>query len=575
MIRYSLNGEVFNMECITIKNNDLNVLLFLNNNGFYGYEFYYDKVKSVDNNIINVFKYFKLSDNKEYIKKENGYDIYLDKDTNLKHYLKNGIESFNLLFLNNGVDAVSYLGNDNHKSKHKIFNIKNMVLVATSLGLILGINYYSTKRVEYVSRYENYMVSNDYSLLDIKSLINNSAFLTEEEKEYIYNEDFITDILKTINDSSFLKFQLQRKINNIRIESFEEDDGALGYYSVDHPNTLFLKDYNGLDIYSKDVVAHEFIHMCQGAYGYNLLTEACAEIISYEYYDETNLSSYYEQARLVKKLMEIIGPEAVWHYNFTGDFSKIRDAVQPYLTYDEYIDFLHDLTFSYDDYLDNVPKFKNLDSLLTKLYKSKFNKNIEDDEVIREINYNNRTLVRYYFNPRLINQENSYYIDDINKEYGVMSLEDAINEKYIIATAIAREPIDSSVAFILSNYGVFSITREIDYSSADIVIYQSTNSYKGLFITASINGVKYNDVNVDNLVKEGIINANYYLVTVKELSYEEYISKDYHYDSEVIISKANSTLVVSDDTVSGYFPTKRYIPTINDRVESINKILEK
>ena len=108
--------------------------------------------------------------------------------------------------------------------------------------------------------------------------------------------------------------------------------------------------------------------------------------------------------------MEIIGTNPIMIYNFTGDFSLIEDRVKPFLTEEEYNEFLDDLTFDYDDDSLNYPKYESLDRLLSKLYTAIYGSNIEDNKVIDLIDNGDRTLNRYYFNSKLKSNERTYYL---------------------------------------------------------------------------------------------------------------------------------------------------------------------
>ncbi len=323
------------------------------------------------------------------------------------------------------------------KSKKKIGTVKLHILGVTyALALVaLGLAA-SLKTDAYTIRALTPIVieMSDYKTSDIYHLINSSPYLTEEEKKFIYNEDFINDVLELINKDNHLKYNFSLFFNNIKISNFEDElddlERAFGYYDTDYPSTIYVRNYEELTDAKKDIVAHEFIHLCQDVRGYNLLIEASAEIISNEYYN-TPISYYLTQVKLVKKLMEIIGPEPVWIYSFTGDFSLIEERVKPYLTDSEYEEFLNDLTFDYDNNSINKPKFDSLEVLLEKLYFARFNSEIKDDLVISLIDKDNRTLSRYYFNSRYINYENSYYIDYRERYSHGSGLEGTIKNEFI------------------------------------------------------------------------------------------------------------------------------------------------
>ena len=286
--------------------------------------------------------------------------------------------------------------------------VYTLTLVAASLIVSNNIDNYNIRAVTY----QDAPIA-DFETTDLYHSINTSTYLTEEEKAFLYNEDFLSDVVDTINYDNNLKRNIGIYFNNIKIESFSDDtediEKLFGYYDTEYPSTIFIRDYDELTDVKKDVIAHEFVHLCQDVMGYNLIIEASAEIISNEYYN-TPVTNYLPQVKLLKKLMEIIGPEPIWNYCFTGDFTSIEERVRPFLTEEEYQEFLNDLTFDYDDIDKNIPKFESLDRLLSKLYSATYDSDINDNIVITLINNDNRTLSRYYFNKRFINQENSYYL---------------------------------------------------------------------------------------------------------------------------------------------------------------------
>ena len=57
------------------------------------------------------------------------------------------------------------------------------------------------------------------------------------------------------------------------------------------------------------------------------MTEACAEIIAYEYYDAP-VDSYLEEVKRTRVLMEIVGSDPVWQSNFSGDSSKLHELLK-------------------------------------------------------------------------------------------------------------------------------------------------------------------------------------------------------------------------------------------------------
>lgn len=480
---------------------------------------------------------------------------------------------FNLLktdnvydFYKSGYSSILYKGNGKENDK-KRFHFGKIVIVI-SLATLLALNSIGSSDLKaYYINSVQFSVP-DYTVNDLRDMLYSSIYLSDEEKNFLYNEDLFNDIVQTINDYNYIKYMYTNYFDNIRIISYEEPPSnivnAMGYYTPDNPSTLFVSHYEELDQYKKDTVAHEFIHLCQASYGYNLITEACAEIISNEYYNVA-ASCYSSQIKLVKTLMEIIGSEPIWVYNFTGDFSLIEENVKPYLTDEEYIEFLDDLSFDRDDYNLNRPKFNSLEGLLSKIYTQKFNQDINDNKVISLINSYDRTISRYYFNKKYINEENSFYLNYDEGSYQNVSLEEAMKLELIQLYSHKETPLDPETAINLANEGNYSVVRKIDYSSADIIINRSTFQNSKMIFSGYVNKVEYEDCDIDDLVLKGIIKIDYTLIDMKLLSAKEYLNHEYPDDVEIkVYKKSDTEFNESDGTVYGFVPRKDYLPLTNE-----------
>lgn len=471
-----------------------------------------------------------------------------------------------LFFNNNGTYAVMY---DSHKksikSKEKILRFKKIVAV-TSMMALLMLNKCSAldTKIVNVSHYLTYN-SQQFDTNYFRDKIFASTNLTNEEKTFLYNEDFLNDIMPLINSDNYLKFKFNSYFTNISIKPFGENymdnDQNLGFYTLDFPNTLFIKDYENLDE-NKDTVSHEFIHLCQDTTGYNMIIEACAEIISNEYYEDAKISSYTEQVKLVKTLMEIIGTYPVWYYNFTGDFSLIEEKVKPYLTSEDYSLFIDSLTFSYDSYAVNVEKFKIFEKVLSVLYKNIYGSDIKDNDIIRLVLKGDKTLVRNYFNNR---KEESYYLDFKDAEYETISLDKAVNDKMVMIFYVKKIPISYEGAMVIMASSSLSVQREIDYSSADISIIKSCTGNSKYIISAIIDGIKYEDVDVDELVAKGIIKADYYVVDFRYLTADEYINKKYDETAKIFVSHSGDVTINDDYSVYGKVPKKVQLESVFEK----------
>lgn len=560
------------MEVIHIKERNIDTIIYMNHNYYYGYRYVGNTIESIDN--LNIIKSFLLSKNNTKLPKYGKYDVYLDNQTGIKHYFYHGIENFNLLFLNNGMYGVSYLGNKNKLSNMKKFTLKNKIVICTCLGLILALG---NIEAETIKLNNNPSQIDNYELVDIKKMIYLSPNLTEEEKNYLYNEYFLTDILTIINDSCYEKYKMAECFYNIDIIGYNDEAHAnqAGYYCLDTPSNLYIKNYTELNEANKSTIAHEFVHLCQDIGSYNLITEASAEIITKEYFESNHRYVYSTQVKLLKKLMEIIGSEPIWYYIFTGDFIEIEKRVSPYLTTEEYQKFLNDLSFEFDNYKVNKPKFEELDEILNNLYYRIYNKDIKDDEIISliELENQNKELVRYYFNQNKINEENSYYLDYDLGPYETLSYEEAIDRGVISAYTISYTDISNEEAFRIIGDDNYHLHRNIDFKTHDIILYHSKHEKNKYTISGIIDGVKYEEADVDDLVKAGIIDVDYRIINRKDLTGADYKNHNYN-DSEICYIRDRYT-ILNEDSVDTIVPIKISLPTIKTRYNIENKYTKK
>ena len=391
---------------------------------------------------------------------------------------------------------------------------------------------------------------------------------------WLYNQDFLEDILPYINTSFQNRIKYHRHLCDIYIEDYgdeSEDKDYLGYYSSNNPNGLFVKNYDGIENY-KDTLAHEFIHLCQNSGNYNTITEACAEIISFEYFPETRMSAYDTQVRLVKKLMEIIGPAPIWYYNFTGDFKPVEDEVKPFLDDKQYSIFLECLSFEHGNHEKNLAMFNSLEELIGVIYKNKYHVDIKDNEIMRAIGNSAITLKRYYFNKRKMNAENSYYIDRSIREYGRLSYEEAMERNVFYAYAVRYDPVTYEEAMEAKNNSI-SISREIDYRSNDITILHRTDRSFETEISAIVDGVRYDHVSLDSLASKGIIKINYYKTNFQTLTAQEYLNQECIEGATIYSVYSQKDLTLYDNYIEGYYPAKIYIEPINgENIISPNRL---
>ena len=230
------------------------------------------------------------------------------------------------------------------------------------------------------------------------------------------------------NSSNASKILFRERFNNIIIKVDDNiRDGVAGRYNPSNPNVIWVcREALEDPEWYFDIIVHELIHMAQNCdYYYNVITEACAEILSSEYYGYKE-STYSEEVYLVKKLMEIIGVEPIKEYLCTGSFNGISEGLRLYLNdveYNSVLDTLHQ-TNNYDtnhSVLANHISHEICDLYLDFAFERKYGIWPNDDLVMNHLK--DKDLVRFYFNARRNEKEGSY-------TYRVMAnqlrLEDAI-----------------------------------------------------------------------------------------------------------------------------------------------------
>ena len=352
--------------------------------------------------------------------------------------------------------------------------------------------------------------------------------------------------------------------DNIRIEKFDSSDtehqGSLGFYNTGRPNVINIRDYEDLDDFYKDVISHEFVHLCQETLGYNLIIESSAELISSEYYN-VEANCYYDQLILIKELMEIIGSDPLWHYIFTGDFSLIESSVRPFLTDEEYKEFLSCLTFDYSDYDSSLITFAKLQDLLNILYSRIYNEDINDNKVICLIRSFDKSLCRYYFNKRYVNKDYSYYLDKDDLELHTFTLKEAIDKDLVQYYSVVRKPVDVDSAFNMINEGGYSLERNVTYNTDKVSIHKTTQKEGKLYITGDINGFRYEDADADDLFRKNIIDVDYVLIDAKKLTSSEYFNHEYP-EEAIIRDFHKDTVTIKGDIVEAYLPKIVYVEPV-------------
>lgn len=482
------------METIFIKDDENNIILNIDNNKYFGYTFYHDgRIESIDESVINYFDMFKLSNDNKELPNEGKYKVILDNKTGFKHYYLDNKESYIMFFNNNGVDTIQckvendeILGDNGWQKKEiltkkeKMFKVGKRIIRLTCLGLItfsLAASILNTciiiknperaKELRTVPIVEWVLGKKDYITSDLTKMIYRSEHLSDEDQLFLANEDFFNDILPYVNSSNFNKFLYSYRLDNIDIRLYDNTNrNSAGYYSSSDANVLYISEIGAITRYS-DILSHEFIHMCQGYCYYNVITEACAEIFSNEYFDDSPENSYASEVYLIKKMMEIIGTEPILEYNFGDSFKGIEDAVKPYLTDLEYETFLYDLSRpnidspQYDQVVADE-KHASLDYLLDLIYERKYGTSIKNDPVIPYLD--DPYLTRYYFNKKKIAKEGSYTL--IFKEPSKkLTIEEAMEDGLVSLFQLSMGKKKTYISYDEYKNGKYDTSRQIYFET--------------------------------------------------------------------------------------------------------------
>ena len=385
------------MERIDIINDEYSAYLYIDNNTYYGYKFNKDNTyEPITKDIFNIF------------------DFVLNDNFDCRAY-----------FQNNGQSIIKYVLGEVESTKKK-FNIKNSIVIM-SLSALIGVSSLISNPIEVKAAPIPIEEQLGFITLDeVKNKIYSSPNLSFEEKRYLCNEDFINDFLSVINKYNNKKYMFSHYFKNLDIVAYDDNIGSLkwaaGYYDYSIPNKVNIKDYDTLNAINKKTIAHEFIHLCQHSTGYDFLDEASAELIASEYYGYTPIV-YLDEIRIFKKLTEIMGREKMFEYIFSQNNNILKEEIAPYLSESEYQVFLSEISHVDREGI-TYYRYPKLEELIASIYKNKYNDDIKNNKIMNLIDQDN-TLVRYYFNSKYINEENSYYYDYDNITLESMSYQEA------------------------------------------------------------------------------------------------------------------------------------------------------
>lgn len=397
---------------------------------YYGFCIKDNKISTIDKNIIQkIYNLLRINNECIYVDDYLNYKVYLDGKNNIKHYMKNGVENFVMLFNNNGEDVRIYNAIDGKKSlktDSKNFHIGKFVL-NLSLNFVLLISVYNVSKPIVQAQLFDGNISNniqyefsefiyslsDYIDLDIKCIDINEAIeliknsnLPIDLKENFANENLLNDIFPYYKNTN-MEYLIKTKLENLKLRIYEPTDyfitdpnTADGFYKEMVPNVLNVKNISNY----KEIAKHEYVHLLQSPdRKYIFLHEAVAEIVSEEYLDKPN--DVYNYCTLnVRLLMDTIGPKIIWETVFSGNDTNLINVLKPNLNESEYNELISYLTTRPQETVENCQR---INQIISSLYRNINNKEIHDDENI--YNKSGYHIKRIYFNEEKM-KDNDIYI---------------------------------------------------------------------------------------------------------------------------------------------------------------------
>lgn len=479
-----------------------------------------------------------------------------------------------MFFMNNGVNAIMYeqdnLDEADEDEKEipesKLFQFigrldekKLKICLVGTIAFFIGLNTYLISFINGNGyKLHQKIFPTDMNGYLASQLINDSSKLTDEQKELLSKKDSLDELIGFASDDRY--YELYCKLNELNISTYGEMNPnyktANGYYQSINENNIFINKglCNAKEI--NDVITHEFIHLLQNNFcKYSYIHEACAEIMSHEYYG-ANLNAYTGEVKRTRVLMEIIGPKPVIDCNFNSDYSSFIDAIYKYLDKDDAKRLLKIFEYG-SSYITNLSdeEYKNInaeiDDLLAKMYFNKYGTDIKNDRMIKEI-YANNAPNRIYFNQQHQYFKNVYFYEGYNNlndySYDIVDSDyfDYITNKDNILKITYRKKnlytwdyIEKNNLNDKINCSVVNIL--IDGAYSKLVPIEGYNA-DGNLGTINVYRIEYKDklYTEDEALAYGICEQRYVIAEDKEIEDINDVSSPSDYDAIYIFGKDGS-----------------------------------
>ena len=437
----------------TIRIKDNIIYIDIKNKELYCYKQTKNKKIIISNEIIiNLIKYIITCHKPKYLYQDE-FEVYLDEETNFKHFYKNGKEDYLKFFYENGQNAILLNSKSNEdKYSTKSFIIKGVQICITFLSAITFISsvsaIYKIQTTTKINAQTEITNNIEYSIPEekidtnfFKDFINNSPNLSKQEKQLLVNNDLFDDLSETLMTNDRI-FSLEVKMTNLDIIYGQEGkpaDGVLGWY-----NPMISNQIHVIDEKDNQTTIHEFIHLLQDDNQYQYIREACATLISNEYYN-SNQTAYNDAIIRTQFLMEIIGPDIIWDLNFSGSTREFEIAIKSLLPEKDAEELLELFTSSIGmlSQSKNYEINQKIDNYLLQMYKSLAPENTETLEFLTDISSTNHLSSKGY----LLNRN---YFNEKNKENAINPFEYKFSIPFDIA--LNQNMIDISYTLTQKNY---------------------------------------------------------------------------------------------------------------------------
>lgn len=451
LAKIKTDKRVYNLYTDNIESDDLSI---------YGTYYENGKFYPLNSDILKEFEKLKLGENSKlidtYQENDIDYEVFIDLDTNLKHYFSNGKESIKL-FMNNfkpiliqsKEESSDMLKRNVKKVVQKSAAVVSAFVLSTSVGMkvfaspatknmndfpSISVSEIDTRSIEMADAFNK--TPEELTTDMVLEIINNKKNISAGNKQVLYNREMLDFILPYVNKNpEFVatlyndilpNFEINYKDDNEMPYSIEDENfylyGICYYYTGNiELNKTLLLEFDNSSAAFEDTLNHEFIHVFQDCNGdeFNFLLEGLTELIANEFskLDSDPINTYEVRQMCDKILMTTIGEDAVLSSIFTGDNRYIINEIRKYLSAEDANELME--LFHIKDYENDKEHFNKMLPMLDKLHQNVFGKPL-DDKLIGIYNNSKISDLKYYKEEyRDDNNNLSNYVTSLGKNRNI------------------------------------------------------------------------------------------------------------------------------------------------------------